>query len=223
MPSDWFKIIKYYNYNGIFHHIPLSGIAIFFGLYLYATTLYPGGSQADLHSVGFDWVHNYLCNLMNDNGMNGQPNAARPYAILAMVILCISLLVFFIQFANTFASHKLWRKLMIVSAVTSMACATLIFTPYHDQMTIVSSIFGLVVVSGIIMAMYKSDLGAYKVSGIVCILLLGVNNCIYYTGQYIHILPLLQKITFVVVFIWIIGLHNELIQKKKDAKTQHVS
>jgi hypothetical protein len=223
MQSDWFKIVKYYNNNGIFQHIPISGIAIFVGLYLYATTLYPGGSQADLNSVGFDWIHNYLCNLMNEKGMNGQPNPGRPYAILAMMVLCISLMVFFIQFANTFSTSIFWKRLIIVSGVISMTTASLIFTQYHDQMTIVSSILGLVVVIGILLEVFKSDWMMYKTSGAVCILLLGVNNYIYYTGQYIENLPSLQKFTFIVVLIWIIGLNYELNKKKITATSLNES
>jgi hypothetical protein len=223
MKSDWLKIVKHYESKGTFKNIPLLGIATFIGLYIFSSTLYPGGSQADLNSIGFDWIHNYLCNLMNEKGMNGKPNPGRPYAILAVMVLSISLMVFFIQFANTFSTSTFWKRLIIVSGVISMTTASLIFTQYHDQMTIVSSIFGLVVVIGILMEVYKSDWMMYKTSGAVCILLLGVNNYIYYTGQYIENLPSLQKITFIVVLIWIIGLQNELIKKKKDAKTQNVS
>jgi hypothetical protein len=69
---------------------------------MYASMLYPGGSQADLQSVGYDWIHNYWCNLMNDQAMNGQSNPAKPFAVVAMVILCLSLLVFFIAVCFSF-------------------------------------------------------------------------------------------------------------------------
>ena len=199
------------------NRIPLIGILCFLGLYIYSSTLYPGGSQVDLHSVGFDWVHNYWCNLLNKKGMNGLPNPARPFSILAMVILCISLMVFFIQFAETYTERKLSKRLIKVSGILSMLFALFIFTKYHDLMTIISSIFGLFVVIGIIRAIYKSELARFKISGLLCILLLGVNNYIYYTENYIEALPLLQKITFAFVLAWIIGLNYEMIKRNRHA------
>jgi hypothetical protein len=193
--------------------IPLLGIATFVGLYIYSSTLYPGGSQADLNAEGFDWINNYWCNLMNEKGMNGQPNPAKPFSIFAMVVLCLSLMFFFIQFAKNFSNSRLWKRLIMVSGVLSMTFAMLMFTQYHDLMTIVSSLFGVFVLIGIIREIFKSDLLLYKTSGVLCILLLGMNNYVYYTRQYIETLPLLQKITFAIVLIWIIGLNYELIKR----------
>jgi hypothetical protein len=147
---------------------------------------------------------------MNEKGMNEQINPARPYAIAAMIILCSSLAAFFVQFALTFAKTALWKRLIAICGTISMILAILIFTEYHDIMTILSSIFGLVVVVGIIKEIYLSRLTFYKITGIICVLLLGLNNYIYYTKSGIEALPLLQKITFAVVLIWILGLSLEI-------------
>ncbi len=61
-----------------------------------------------------------------------------------------------------------------------MSFAIQIFTKYHHLKTILSSLFGLFVVIGIIIELYKSELTLHKISGIVCILILGLNNYIYY-------------------------------------------
>ncbi len=202
--------------------IPIVGIIAFVGLYIFSSTLYPGGSQADLNSEEFDWVNNYWCNLMNEKGMNGQPNPAKPFSILAMVVLCISLMIFFIQFAKTYPKSRQWKQIIMVNGILSMTFAILIFTEYHDLMTIISSIFGLFVVIGIIREVYKSELTIYKIGGVACILLLGMNNYIYYTKHFIEALPLLQKITFAIVLIWIIGLNYELIKKKEKLATMSI-
>ncbi|MEE9440148.1 MAG: hypothetical protein V3V14_14175 [Saprospiraceae bacterium] len=202
--------------------IPIFGILIFFILYLYSTTIYSGGSQLDLNSEGYDWINNYWCNLMNDKGMNGKTNPARPFSISAMIILCLSLMSFFIQFANTFSKSKFWSRLIIFNGILSMSFAIFIFTDYHDLMTVLSSIFGLFVVIGIIREIYISNLYIYKYTGLGCILLLGINNYIYYTKHFIEILPFLQKVTFLTVLIWIIGLNSKLIEKKNTAKTKFI-
>lgn len=150
---------------------------------------------------------------MNENGMNGQMNPARPYAITAMIILCASLALFFIQFSENFAKNRFWKFTIKIFGVISMTFAVLIFTKYHDLMTTLSSVFGVFVVVGIIWEVYKSNLSLFKIGGIVCVLLLGVNNYIYYSGNGIEYLPLIQKITFAVVLIWIIGLNYKLTDK----------
>ena len=199
--------------------IPLIGITIFVGLYIFSASLYPGGSQANLKSEGFDWIDNYWCNLMNQNGMNGEPNPAKPFSIFALSILCISLMVFFIRFARTYPKSKLWMQIISTCGVISMSSAILIFTPYHDLMTLVSSFFGLFVVAGIVKEIYRSNLTPYKIGGAACVILLGLNNYIYYSRQGIELLPFLQKITLIMVLIWIIGLNYEMNKKSNPAKT----
>lgn len=195
----------------LFQNIPIIGILSFTVLYIYSSSLYPGGSQADLNSKSFSWIHNYWCNLMNEKGMNGEINPARPFAISAMILLCFSLIFFFIQFAETYAKNETWKQIIKINGILSMSFAMLIFTKYHDLMTLISSIFGLLVVVGIIREIYKSNLLVFKISGILCIFLLFVNNYIYYTEHFIEVLPLLQKITFAAVLFWIIGLNTKLI------------
>ena len=205
----------------IANFIPVIGIVIFVGLYIFSSTLYPGGSQANLNSEGFDWINNYWCNLMNEKGMNGQPNPAKPYSIIAMIILCLSLMFFFIQFAQIYSKSKIWKRIIKTSGIISMSFAILIFTKYHDLMTTLSSIFGLFVVIGIIREIYKSKLSIYKITGVICILILGLNNYIYYTQQFIEVLPLLQKITFAIVLLWISGLNFEINKKKIKLAITH--
>ncbi len=198
----------------IFRLLPILGILIFIGLYIYSTTLYPGGSQADLNSTGFSWMNNYWCNLMNEQGMNGQFNHARPYAISAMLILCFSLMLFFVSFPSKFPLHKFWKLTIQIAGIISMLFAALIFTQYHDLMTILSSIFGAFVVIGIIWTVYKSKMTAFKISGVVCIVLLALNNYIYYSQHMIDFLPLIQKITFAFVLLWISTLNWKMYELK---------
>ena len=198
-------------------------MGMFGALYVYAASLYPGGSQASLTSIGYDWANNYWCNLLNDQGMNGLDNPAQPFAIGAMIILCLSLLHFFFLFANGFEMPEKWRTIIKASGVLSMVSATLIATEYHDLMTTVSSIFGILVVAGIIKAVYSSDMTVFKWSGFICILLLLVNNYIYYTNVFLDYLPLIQKATFVLVLLWIAGLNVKVVGKTWRPLDRHHS
>lgn len=194
---------------------PTLGILTFGVLYAYSSTLYPGGSQANINSIGFDWVHNYWCDLMNENGMNEKPNPASPVAVAAMMILCISLMSLFIRFAGNFANNPVWKKVIMISGTISMICAIMVFTKYHSIMIALSSFFGLFTLVGIIIEVYSSKLRALKIGGLFCILLLAVNNYIYYSRDWVGILPLLQKITFAIVLLWLIGINYSLKLKKE--------
>ena len=195
--------------------LPSLGIVIFIILYAYATTLYPGGSQADLHSKGFDWINNYWCNLMNAQAMNGQLNPARLISIPAMIILCFSLLSFFFMFSKVLASNSIWRKIIQISGTISMLFASLIFTELHDLLTTISSLFGLFTLIGIILGLAKSNLTMYKLTGGICVLFLAFNNYIYYSKVFLSALPLLQKVTFAIFLLWIAGLNWEMSHDRK--------
>jgi hypothetical protein len=151
---------------------------------------------------------------MNEKGMNGAPNPARSLAISAMMILCISLMIFFVTFARKFAMSRFWKTVIQVFGTISMVFASLIFTEHHDIMTTLSSIFGFFVVIGVIWEIYRSKLDIFKFSGTLFIVFLAINNYIYYTKNWIEYLPIIQKITFALVLMWIIGLNYELTKEK---------
>lgn len=183
------------------------GIASFPLLFIYAASLYSGGSQANLDAVGYDWVNNYWCNLLNVNAMNGKLNLARPYAISALVLLCISMATFFYNFPKHLPIDPFWNKTIQITGFLSMLAATFIFTDYHDLMTIIASLFGLFTLIGLVLGLYKNKKSGFIKTALLCIVLLGANNYIYYTQYFLTYLPLLQKVTFGVVLIWIFCLN----------------
>jgi len=198
------------NLNLWLNQISTGGIILFFGLFYFASTLYPGGSQFDEHTVGFNWMHNYWCDLLGKNASNGQPNPARPFAIFAMILLCGSVGIFLYQLAQAFTQTVLWKKIIQICGCCSMLFAAFIFTEYHDEMILISSLFGVFAVIGVLKIIYQSNLLFYQLSGLICLFLLGLNNVIYYTGIGLSILPFIQKITFGGVLFWILGMNTKI-------------
>ncbi len=70
------------------------GVFIFIVLYFIAAFLYPGGSTADKASGSFSLLNNYWFDLLSYKAKGGENNISRPIAITAMVVLCLSLSVF---------------------------------------------------------------------------------------------------------------------------------
>lgn len=186
---------------------------------MYAAKLYPGGSQADLNSIGFDWSNNYWCNLMRENGLNGLQNQARPVAIAAITILCSSMILFFFQFADHFEKKSKWNITIKTAGALAMLSAVFIFTRFHDVMTTILSIGGLVVIVGMIRALHRNKLTLFKVIGILCMVIIGINNFFYYNEDLIEYSPIIQKAAFILILSWTIGLN--FIMNRKKALHQH--
>ena len=208
------------NTKALFSLLPTLGILTFIGIYVYASTLYPGGSQADINSVGYDWRNNYWCNLMSEDAMNGLENPARPVALLGMVILCSSMTLFFFHFANYFEKNRIWKMTIKIANALAMGAAVFIFTKYHDIMTAISSICGVVGIIGIIRALHKNNLTFFKVSGMICVALLGILSLFYYNENLINYLPIVQKVGFIWILSWIVGLNLKM--KNKNVLQQNL-
>jgi len=186
--------------------LPLLGIAVFVVLYGYATTLYPGGNQSDLHAPGFDWRHNYWCDLLSVWADNGHINPARPVAVLAMVVLGVALAFFWYRLAGHLRGSRYWRVAVRVSGIVSMAATCLLLTPMHDTALVLSGGASLVVLVATLMFLHQNRYAGRLRFGLFCMLLLIANNAIYWTKTGLAWLPLLQKATFIVFLFWIAGI-----------------
>ena len=200
--------------KGLVKFLPTIGILIFVCIYIYASKLYPGGSQADINSMGFDWRNNHWCNLMSEYGLNGIRNKARPIAITGITILCGSMIVFFFQFANHFEKNRNWNIIIKVSGALAMLSATFIFTMYHDIMTTILSICGTLVIIGMIRALHKNQFSLLMVVGILCMVIIGINNFFYYNEDLTQYSPIVQKTAFLLILSWTVGL-NFIIARDK--------
>lgn len=194
--------------------LPTFGILIFIALYIYSASIYPGGSPTDPNSVGYDWFNNLWCNLMSENAINGNKNPARPISIFAVVVLGFSVIIFFFQFAKFFVNNRTLRIVIQTTGVLAMLSAALIFTKYHDIMTTVLSVCGLFGILSIIRTLHLNRMTFFAIIGIVCLIVIGLNNFFYYKEKLNEYLPIVQLIDFILVLGWTIGLNLKMINKK---------
>ncbi len=187
----------------IWSFIPLAGIPVFILLYITAAAFYPGGHPGDVHAAGFSWQHNYWCNLLNEQAINGETNKGRPVAFAGMIVLCISLAAFWFYYPvkQIIAVKTQW--LIRISGVLAMLAALFITVFDHDAVTNTASLLGLIAVTGTLVILYKTkQTGLFRL-GLFNLLLVGLNNLFYYTPSLLHYLPLVQKISFASVLCWI--------------------
>jgi hypothetical protein len=184
--------------------IPLLGIPSFVLLYVWASFYYPGGSQADAQSTGFSWVNNYWCNLLNSTAINGQTNPAQPIAMTAMVVLCISLAVFWYLFPMISLSKTLSVRITQLTGVAAMGTALLLNSSVdHDLITNLASLLGLMAAVGTLIGLRRLEWNALFWFGTMNLLLVLLNNLLYYNAELIRYLPLVQKISFAAFLVWL--------------------
>jgi hypothetical protein len=194
-------------------HILLIGLIASMLQFTIAAAYYPGGSQHDKNSIGYDWQHNYLCNLFNEKAVNGVENPARCWAIGGMLCLCVSLSLFFVRFSEKIPNPTS-AKIIKYCGVGSMFFAFLVATPYHDLMTTLSSVTALVALFYMTVAIFKSKRSLLKWLSGLCLAVLYANNYIYYTQHLLEFLPILQKISFLVAFAMILSF--DYLTTKED-------
>ncbi len=193
--------------------LPILGIIIYSGLYYLATIYYPGGSAFDEKAMGFSWTKNYWCNLLYDRALNGQPNTAKPLALTAMAVLSLSLGLFWWLFpAYTALSHRL-KLLIRIAGILAMLTGSLLFTRWeHDLIINIASFFGLIALGGTFAGLYKNGWKKLFYAGLIILPLIGLNNFCYYNPDFIHLLPIIQKITFAYFLIWIIWIQVKIFR-----------
>ena len=191
------------NRNNIALLFPLFGSILFIMLYFIATQFYPGGSQVDKFSKGFSWMNNYWCNLLNENAINGQHNAARPIALTASIVLALTLSLFWYYFPIYTHFKKTGRLIIQYSGILSMVLAFFLFTSFHDGIVNVSGFFGLIALCGTFIGLYKMKALPLLYFGFFNLFLIVLNNYVYHIDGLIIYLPLIQKISFLSFLLWI--------------------
>jgi len=196
----------------VYKYAPTIGILFFYCIYFYCSTLYLGGTKVDINAVGFDWVENYTCDLFHTHGINGQPNPARPIGMLGILIICTSISLFCFQFTQKIPMTRFWKKAIQVSGTLSMIFAVLIFTDLHHFMLIPTSLCALFALIGIVKGLIQNKLNPYIWTGGACMLLIVLNNYFYFADILTDILPLIQKVTIVLVLTWVMSLNFKLVE-----------
>jgi len=193
--------------------IPFLGIVAFIGLYIIAAFIYPGGSATYPEHIGFNFWNNYLCDLLDEYALNGELNAARFYARLALTMLCTSLLLLWFYLPKLFSKITINLAIMWISGLVSLLTVFFLAAQTHDKIVRIAGIFGVIAFISCSIELYKT--GYYKLCllAVLSLFIFLVNYYIYETGIYITSLPAIQKVTFVICLSWFLSLNLRLYKK----------
>lgn len=196
---------------------PLIGIGIFVILYILASFYYPGGSNLDHQSTGFDWLKNYWCDLTMPIAKNGSVNTSRPIALCAMVVLCISLATFWYYLPYMFPSMK-YKKWIRSFGISAMAITFFLFTDLHDTIIHVAGLMGIIALIFTFSGLYQNNLLRFFYFGIFCMAMMLFNYFIYELNYMIIAQPVIQKINFTLFLSWICVMNVQIYLSLRSGK-----
>jgi len=210
------QISTKFTLNEVLSLFPALGILVYFALFFMAARVYPGGSQADLRSTGFSWQHNYWCELMNYEAMNGQTNYGAVYAIVAMILAGSAIGVFFYRLPLYLKTSIARARVIKVSAAITGASGVLLFGDYHNPALLCFSLATLVTLLNALVILLQNGRWVFFAIGLISLILTQVNNVMYYLRLGIEHLPWFQKIAIATVLIWVAVMNLCFVSEKKQ-------
>jgi hypothetical protein len=197
---------------------PLIAIGLFVLLYLLAAMDYPGGSWISPHQDGFSFRNNYLCDLLDEYAINGDLNTARHTARFALAALCFGLFVLWAFLPRLFPKKSKNLMLMQWTGILSLLVLVLLGSDRHDFIVRLAGFLGVIAFVSCFVELYKAGFARLLVLGILSLIVFLFNYYIYETGQYLHALALIQKITFILFLGWFVLIDIAVYQEMKLKK-----
>lgn len=188
-------------------YFPLVGVLSSVILFIVAAAYYPGGTLESADTVGYDWTRHFISTLFAPKSLNGAANPSRDFAIPAALIICISLAVIF-KGVSLKTPSKAMRSTIEIGGIGSMVYAFLaVATPMHDVLVTVGLVFFLVAVLATLQVLYTAGQTKLVFFGMSSLALKLVSAVIYYGNVFFVVLPVVQKLAFIVSVGWLLAVH----------------
>ena len=189
---------------------PLICVLLALALLLVATRFYPGGTLDDPTVVGFDWSRHYLTHLLRPVALNGQQNAAMPYAVAGMWLFCVGMAELFRQLAKGMAASR-HGKLVQIFGIAAMVYAALTVTRMHDLMVTIALVFFVAAEIVLLDWLWRRRQWPQWTAGMAHLALLLTAAFVYYKQVGLVALPALQKLVFLSGATWLLWLHRRSV------------
>ena len=199
--------------------LPLISAVLALALLLFATRFYPGGAEGDPAVLGFDWWRVYITQLLRPVALNGQPNAARPYAVAGLWLFCLGMAELFRQLAQEMAParHAKWVQ---ICGIAAMVYTAFTVTRMHDLMVTISLFFFVATEVALLDWLWLRRQWPRWTAGMACLLLMLAASCSYYGRIGTAALPTLQKLVYLSSSAWLLWLHSRAAAGPAVARTR---
>lgn len=204
----------------ISHTIPIVGVVVFIGFYLYSSVLYPGGTRFDHTTVGYDHIHNFWCDLLDISAFNGQINPARTSAQLATVILSLSLIPFCYNLINIFEDKNLFLIFARWLSILAMIFGSFMLV-WHD--VAINLFVSLNILASIIFLYYLIRRRKLYIilSAMTPFILCIINFLMWRFDNQNDVMPLVQKLAIGSTLTWICFMSFKLLLLTEKCNSNH--
>jgi hypothetical protein len=177
--------------------VPLIGVLASLVFFVLSTALYPGG---------YDWGNHTISRLFQPSVPNGADNPARPLAVLAVFMFCVSM-AFVFKSVSRRGQSRFHKKTIEIAGIGSMVYAFLVITPMHDVLVGIALLFFVTAMLATFHVLYLERHFGMLCAGIVCLAVTLSNAAMYYGDVFFGFLPIVQKISLATWVGWLLALH----------------
>jgi hypothetical protein len=178
--------------------LPLLGVIASLVPFTLAALRYPGG---------YDWTRQFVSTLFWPVTPMGAPNAARPLAVAAMFVFCLSVGVLF-ELVSRRATVRALGKTLQTGGIGAAVYGFLAVTPLHDLMVEIALGFFVVAMVAALRLAALEGRPALLAAGALCLSLLVVTAVMYYGKVFWIALPIAQKASMSSCIAWVLVLHH---------------
>ena len=190
------------------------GIILSLIAFLIAYTLYPGGTIKDPNSIGYSMTENYISNLMEYKALNGLDNPARPWGILATVLMGLTSGFAFVRFSKKIDLKKYSLVIKFLGFALIVITSLIAIPNLHDLMVTIGSILTLLLYFYVTVLLVKSKLQFLKVLSVTFLICFYGAAFMYFTRTALEYMPTIQKVIHLLQIVFILGI--EYYSSKTD-------
>lgn len=185
-------------------HATLLSILLAFVFYGIASMWYPGGADGDIEAAGFHWHQNYICNLMSEKAVNGEANPLYWLARLGVAILAAGAAWFYYNHSRKVADRNS-AVIIRYAGIGSMAATALVFAA-HDFFNNIAIVLSMLAYFYMVVNLFTERERVLGWIGAIMLVLFYAIVLIYFTSQFLFLLPALQKLVLLGILSWVLGL-----------------
>ncbi len=189
--------------------LPAIGVFLAVVFLVLAASRYPGG---------YHWNHQFISTLFWPLTPSGDPNPARPLAVVGVIFFCLGMALLF-QLMSSKANTTFHKKTIQIGGMGSMVYGLIAVTPMHNLMVTISLVFFLAAMFAVLHLLSLQRNLRLLLPGVLCLVVLLTTAVMYYGNLRFAFQPVAQKAAFVLCTGWLFTVqfaNRSLKSEQKD-------
>jgi hypothetical protein len=184
-------------------HLPLFGVVASLPLFALAMAHYPGGSDRDAAAPGFRLADNYVSALFQPLAINGMENAARKFAMPAILLLCLAVAYMFWAVSRQSRERATRKVIEIFGIGTAVYTFLGVNTRMHDLLVVIAAVFFGIAALGMLRMLHGRQRLLGVLGGAGCLALLLALSWMRHEGGRVDLAPMTEWALFALATSWL--------------------